>query len=293
MISRAKLKDHPIHPMLVAFPIALWVTAFVFDLLGRWLVNDYLWAAGFYAIVAGIVGAVAAAIPGVVDLFSVVPPNSSARKRGYMHGALNTVVLIVFLAIAIRRGGAAVMPDNTSLLLSAIALVILGVAGWMGGTLVYRNHIGVVRRYAGASKLITRTLDSWDRPVCGQTELAEGQMMLAIIEGQRVVVGRCSEGVVAFSDYCTHKGGPLHDGVMMGCAVQCPWHGSNFDVLNGRVIAGPAEEKIATYKVQVRGNEVYVLQPPHLVEQKRREEEAARPAETPDSRRPPGKRKSA
>jgi nitrite reductase/ring-hydroxylating ferredoxin subunit len=83
-------------------------------------------------------------------------------------------------------------------------------------------------------------------------------MMLAIIQGERVAVGRCETGIVAFQDRCTHKGGSLADGALIGCTVQCPWHGSNFDVHTGRVVAGPAEQRIDTYEIDVRGNEVFV-----------------------------------
>jgi nitrite reductase/ring-hydroxylating ferredoxin subunit len=54
----------------------------------------------------------------------------------------------------------------------------------------------------------------------------------------------------------------LADGALIGCTVQCPWHGSNFDVYTGRVVAGPAEQKISTYEIDVRGNEVYVRPQP-------------------------------
>src|SRR5437588_6537058 len=83
-------------------------------------------------------------------------------------------------------------------------------------------------------------------------------MLLAIVGTERVVVGRCSEGLFAFSDSCTHKGGSLADVALVDCTVQCPWHGSQFDIRNGRVVAGPAEEKIDTYSIETRGNEVYI-----------------------------------
>src|SRR3954467_2916482 len=84
MRSKARISSHPVHPMLVMFPFGLWVASFVFDLLGRVFGNADLFAAGFYALIGGCIGAVLAAVPGVVDLFSVVPPDSSARKRGYI-----------------------------------------------------------------------------------------------------------------------------------------------------------------------------------------------------------------
>jgi nitrite reductase/ring-hydroxylating ferredoxin subunit/uncharacterized membrane protein len=247
--------------MLIPFPFALWTASLLFDAIGVLRGNSLLWSAGFYAAIAGCIGAVFAAVPGVIDLFAVVPPNSSGRKRGYIHGALNVTVLILFAYLLFRRGSAFTEPDGISLLISAVAVGLLSASGWLGGTLVYRNQIGVDHRYAGAGKQRERTLENWDMPVCNTGELAEGQMMLAKVGTERVVVGRCTEGIVAFSDHCTHRGGPLHDGVLIGCTVQCPWHGSNFDVHTGRVAAGPAEKKIETYDIEIRKNEVYVKKP--------------------------------
>ncbi len=258
MLARAQFKSHPLHPQFVAFPIGLWTTSFIFDAIGRSAANPLLWAAGFYALIAGCVGAALAAVPGAIDLFTVVPPNSSGKQRGLVHGGLNSLVLLLFIYIAWRRGAPGEMPDNLSLTLSAVGVIGLGVSGWLGATLVYRNQIAVDHRYANAGKWKERTLSGWDRPVCHEGELGLGQMMLARVAGDRVVVGHCSDGIVAFSDHCTHKGGPLSDGALMGCAVQCPWHGSNFDVHTGRVIAGPAEKKIDVYEVEVRAGEVYV-----------------------------------
>ena len=258
MRSTARISSHPIHPMLVALPLGLWIGSWIFDVIGAISGNAYLFAASFYSAVAGIVGALLAAVPGAIDWLTVVPPNSSAKKRGAIHGSLNVLILIAFLVIAFRRGGAANPADGVELTISTIAIVVLGISGWLGGTLAYRNQIGVDRRYAGAGKLKERTLDSWDRPVCNQSELGDGQVMLAKIQNERVVVARCSEGMVAFSDHCTHKGGPLSDGALVDCTVQCPWHGSQFDVRSGRVVAGPAAEKIKTYDIEIRAGEVYV-----------------------------------
>jgi len=256
MRSKAAIQSHPLHPMLVAFPIGLWVAAFIFDLVGR--NNPNLWAAGFYCVIGGCIGAVLAALPGALDWLTVVPPESSAKQRGLIHGGLNTLNLLLFIYIAYRLGSPDVQPDPTTLALMAIGVVVLGISGWLGGTLVYRNQIGIDHRYAGSGKFKSRTFENWSRPVCNQSELADGQMLLASVGSERVVVGRCSEGLFAFSDHCTHRGGPLSDGALVGCTVQCPWHGSQFDIRTGRVVAGPAQEKIQTRMIEIRGGEVYV-----------------------------------
>ena len=121
----------------------------------------------------------------------------------------------------------------------------------MGGTLAYRNQIGVDHRYANAGKWQEARVG---RPKADALEavahgLEMNQMKLVHVGGNRVAVGRTGKGYFAFQDRCTHKGGPLSDGALMCGTVQCPWHGSQFDVHTGEVKAGPAEAKIETYDV--------------------------------------------
>jgi nitrite reductase/ring-hydroxylating ferredoxin subunit/uncharacterized membrane protein len=258
MISKASIRSHPIHPMVVAFPIGLWVTSFIFDLIGAASHEQGYFFASFYMIVAGCVGAVFAAVPGVVDLFGVIPANSSGRSRGYIHGSVNTLALLLFIYTSYRRGNPGNIADGVAIGVSAAGVVLIAISGWLGGTLVYRNQVGVDHRYANAGKFKERAVKDFSRPVCNQSELSDGQMMLARVGDERIAIGRCSEGIFAFSDQCTHKGGPLSDGALVGCTVQCPWHGSQFDVKTGRVVAGPAQEKIRIYATEVRAGEVYV-----------------------------------
>jgi nitrite reductase/ring-hydroxylating ferredoxin subunit/uncharacterized membrane protein len=258
MRSRAQVNSHPIHPMLVVLPLGLFVGSWIFDLIGKATNNELLWAASYYCVIAGLIGGFCAAIPGLIDWMSVVPPRSSAKQRGLIHGGLNTLVLIAFLVIAVHRSAAIGEPGGFELGLITVAIIVLAISGWLGGTLSYRNQIGVDHRYANAGNWKERELESWERPACNQSELGEGQMMLVRVGTERVVVGRCAEGVTAFGDHCTHKGGSLADGALVGCTVQCPWHGSQFDVHTGRVIAGPAKSKIDTYDIDIRSGEVYI-----------------------------------
>ncbi len=258
MRSRAQVKSHPIHPFLVTFPIGLFITSFIFDLAGLAASNAGLYAVGWWCVIAGLCGGALAAIPGAIDLLSVVPANSSGRSRGYKHAVLNVAVLALFIAVAAHRAGPEARPDGLSLLLSGIGVLTLLTSGWLGATLVYRNQIGVDHRYANATKYRTVELSRWDQPVCNADELAPGQLLLADITGTRVAVGRCAEGIIAFADHCTHKGGPLSDGTLIGCTVQCPWHGSQFNVHTGKAVAGPAQDDIETFDAQVRDGQVYV-----------------------------------
>jgi len=78
------------------------------------------------------------------------------------------------------------------------------------------------------------------------------------VDGKRIVLARTAKGYAAFSDGCTHKGGSLADGAMICGTVQCPWHGSQFDVSTGAVKAGPAEKGIDVYTVRERDGEIFL-----------------------------------
>jgi nitrite reductase/ring-hydroxylating ferredoxin subunit len=138
------------------------------------------------------------------------------------------------------------------------------VGGWLGGTLVYRNQIGVDHRYAEAGKW--REVSVEGKPgeavvVEGAQELQAGQMMLVRAGDRRIVVARSDDGFVAFDDHCTHRGGSLAGGTLACGTVCCPWHGSQFTVKDGSVAAGPAKKPIATYEVKKTGKEVQLVLP--------------------------------
>jgi nitrite reductase/ring-hydroxylating ferredoxin subunit len=132
----------------------------------------------------------------------------------------------------------------------------------MGGTLVYRNQIAVDHRYAGAGKWEPKSMppppEEAAIDIGSEDQLQIDQMKLLIVGDRRVVLARTERGYVAFDDRCTHRGGPLSDGTLACGRVQCPWHGSQFDVDDGSVEHGPAEEPIATYQVEARGGRVFL-----------------------------------
>ncbi len=258
MRSKAHFKSHPLHPILIPFPIAFFTGTFVFDVLGFMQDNEDFRRTAMYLEIAGIVMALIAAVPGIIDYFFTVPPDSSAKKRATQHGLTNISMVVVFaIALYLRD-------QNTTPLvvigLEALGVVLLVIAGWMGGTLVYRNQIGVDPRYAHAGKWKEEYLESKESPVqvAVVDELKENQMKLVHIDGKRIVIGRTEKGYVAFDDHCTHRGGSLAGGAMMCGTVQCPWHGSQFDVHTGTVTAGPAKEAISVYKLSERDGAVYL-----------------------------------
>jgi uncharacterized membrane protein/nitrite reductase/ring-hydroxylating ferredoxin subunit len=259
MRSKASFKGHPIHPALIPFPFAFLYGAFFFDLVGRLTQRTAWWTTGGYLAVVGIITALVAAAPGLVDYVYTVPPRSTGKTRATRHMIANLAAVVLFALAGYLRGGVAVDPPPVSLVLEAVGVVLLTAGGWMGGVLVNRNQIGVDPRYASAGKWREASVEV--RPgssavVAKADELKVNQMKLLRVDGQRIVLGRTEDGYVAFDDHCTHSGGSLAGGAMICGTVQCPWHGSQFDVRTGQVKMGPADEPISTYRVWQDGGEV-------------------------------------
>jgi nitrite reductase/ring-hydroxylating ferredoxin subunit/uncharacterized membrane protein len=262
MRSRASLRGHPIHPALIPFPFAFLYGAFLFHLAGRLVERPAWWTTGSHLAVAGIVMALVAAVPGAIDYFYTVPPRSTGKQRARKHALVNLSAVGLFAVTVLLRGGGDVVPGAVDLALEALAVGLLTFGGWMGGTLVSRNQISVDHRYAGAGKWREETVTALGarEVVVGRAdELEVDQLKLVHLDGRRIAVGRTADGYVAFDDRCSHRGGSLADGVMICGTVQCPWHGSQFDTASGAVRAGPAEEAIATWRVERRGDDLVLL----------------------------------
>jgi uncharacterized membrane protein/nitrite reductase/ring-hydroxylating ferredoxin subunit len=262
MRSKASIKGHPIHPALIPFPIAFLVGALAFDAAGMFMDRPAWWTTGAYLAVAGVGTALVAAIPGFIDYLFTVPPKSSGKKRATQHMLVNLTAVTVFVVAWLLRGDAATRPEALQLLLEATGVGLLTIGGWMGGTLAFRNQIGVDHRYASAGKWIeeyVRTDPNGSAIVGHSGELEVDQMKLVHVDGRRIVLARTADGYVAFDDRCTHRGGSLAGGIMMCGRVHCPWHGSQFDVESGVVTAGPAKEPIETFRVEKKGDGLQVI----------------------------------
>jgi len=259
MKSTAHFKGHPIHPILVSFPIAFFSGSFIFDCAGWLTGKDELWRTGYWLQIAGIGFALLAAIPGIIDYYFTVPPKSTAKKRATKHALLNTSMIILFASIWFYRQNESPSP-YIIIGIEFIGLILLSIAGWMGGTLVFRNQIGVDPRYAGAGKWKEEYFKEpgGNIKVAATDELKPNQMKLLHINNKRIVLARTENNYVAFDDRCTHRGGSLAGGSMICGTVQCPWHGSQFDVNSGEVKAGPAKEKINIYSVNEVDGKVFL-----------------------------------
>jgi uncharacterized membrane protein len=142
MESRAKLLGHPIHQMLIVFPLGLLAMAVIFDVLAIVLAEGYWSEIAYWMIAAGIVTGLLAAPFGLVDWLAI-PSGTRAKRVGALHGGGNVVVLLLFAGSWLLRSEAPRSPDGLALALSFAAGVLALATGWLGGELVDRLAVGV------------------------------------------------------------------------------------------------------------------------------------------------------
>ena len=141
MASPASFKSHPIHPMLVPLPIGLWIFSLICDAIYLLGSHAPVWKdVAFYTMAGGIIGALLAAVPGLIDLLSLSP--SKAKTLGIRHMLLNLSAVATFaLNLWLRSRGAP--GSNPPILLSLVGVVLIGVSGWLGGEMVYVHGVAV------------------------------------------------------------------------------------------------------------------------------------------------------
>ena len=92
-------------------------------------------------------------------------------------------------------------------------------------------------------------------------DIPSSQMKAVEVNGEKICVVNVEGKYYAIGNVCTHEGGPLADGTLEGYDVECPWHGSKFDVRTGKVTNPPADTPEPTYEVKAEGNNVLVRKP--------------------------------
>lgn len=142
MESKVKAFGHPIHPMLIVFPLGLLATSLIFDIV-HWITgNGFFSVVAFWMIAAGIIGGLLAAIFGLIDWLAI-PGGTRAKTVGLWHGSGNVVVVVLFILSWLIRLNTQANPPIIASLLSILAVVLALVTGWLGGELVDRLGVGV------------------------------------------------------------------------------------------------------------------------------------------------------
>jgi uncharacterized membrane protein len=142
MHAKARIFGHPVHQMLIVFPLGLLATSIIFDITfmathnGRWADISY------WMIVVGIISGLLAAVFGLID-WSAIPSGTRAKRIGLLHGVGNVVVVLLFIVSWYLRRPAPQSPATTAIVLSFVGVGLAVVTGWLGGELVDRLAVGV------------------------------------------------------------------------------------------------------------------------------------------------------
>jgi uncharacterized membrane protein len=140
MKTPASIAGHPIHPMLVPIAIGGFVLSFAFDLVAMATGTGNPWnLLSYYTMVGGIIGALAAALPGLVDLLSL---SGYTKGVAVKHMLINLTVVAIYIFNAYLRHGS---PQDMKLpmILSVVTILMLLVSGWLGGKMVFEAGVGV------------------------------------------------------------------------------------------------------------------------------------------------------
>jgi uncharacterized membrane protein len=140
MRTPASIARHPIHPMLVPIPIGCWILSLGCDLLFVLGAGATHWATvSFWSMLAGLLGAIVAAAPGIIDMLSLT---GTPKKLALTHMTLNILIVLLYaMNFGMRVNGGAIL--GLPLAFSIIAISLLAVSGWLGGHMVYVHRVAV------------------------------------------------------------------------------------------------------------------------------------------------------
>lgn len=225
---------HPLHPLLTDLPIGFWTSAWVLDIVGGRRSRP----AARRLVGLGVLSAVPTVAAGFADWSELERPE---RRVGAVHAVANAAAtgLYALSYLARRRGR-----PGAGVALGWAGATAATAGGYLGGHLAYRRAAAVNRNADVAPQV------DW-APVSlppGQDErpLARGDL-----GGVPVVVASTPGGRHALAARCSHLGGPLDEGQLVGDGcLRCPWHASTFRLDDGGVVSGPATAPQPAYEVR-------------------------------------------
>jgi nitrite reductase/ring-hydroxylating ferredoxin subunit/uncharacterized membrane protein len=236
---------HPLHPVLVQFPVGAFMSAAVLDLLpGRGRAATTL-------IAAGTAGAVPAIAAGLQDWSEMGPDR---RRVGLVHATANGIALGLYAGSLVAR-----LRGRSGLgkILGYAGLSAAGLGAYLGGHLSYSQGGGMNQ----AAPETMRVPTEWT--VIGSlADLPEGKPVVRKAGEVPLLVYRLGDRVTAMIERCSHETGPLGEGKVVGegrdACVVCPWHGSEFRLVDGKVKHGPAANDQPLLRTRVENGQVEV-----------------------------------
>ena len=138
-----RLLSHPVHPLVVAFPIALLALTPLWDGAAFFGIEPGLALVGYWTELAGLIGGGAALVTGIADFLGLENPSPELTKAALSHAGVAFGTLSVFVLAFVLRGGSSGEPRGLVLGLEVLGALCLVATGWLGAHLVFRHGAGV------------------------------------------------------------------------------------------------------------------------------------------------------
>jgi nitrite reductase/ring-hydroxylating ferredoxin subunit len=226
-----KWLGHSLHAAITSFAVGALLSVSLLDVLGFAAAADAL-------LLLGLVAMVAAAVSGIADYSDT---DGLARMRATVHNTVMIVTLVVYvLSLVIRLGAPA---DRTPAIVTGlVAAVLLTVGAYVGGEVVYALG-NMIDRHAWR-----RGAADWVR--LDLSEVGEAVPARVMAGEHPLLVVRYGETIYAMDEICAHAGAPLSEGKIVDSQIQCPWHGSRYELRTGYKERGPTTFDQPSYEVR-------------------------------------------
>ena len=230
---------HPLHSVLTDAPIGILFLVIVLDLVNQRAAADI-------ALILGILSMLAAAVSGAADYSDT---DGTAREHATVHSTLMVVALIAYVASLGMRLAAPDGSDRTAAVwVSILGFGIMSAGAYVGGQVVYTLGNMVSRHAFRGSGAKWIALEPSELDPDG--DIPEGRPVKGKLGINTVALVRQGDLVLAVHDQCAHAGGPLSGGSLGDGTIECPWHGSRFQLADGHVVRGPSVHDQPAYEVR-------------------------------------------
>jgi nitrite reductase/ring-hydroxylating ferredoxin subunit/uncharacterized membrane protein len=238
---------HPVHPMIVLVPMGTWSSAVLLD----WLGGKDAETGADLLLGAGLLSALPTVATGYADWADTEPASDTVRRVGIVHAACNGAAAMLFAtSLAARASGA----RGRGKLLALAGLGVISAGGYLGGHLTYAEGVGV------DTTTFEEYPEDWTQALA-DAALGEGEMKAVEVDGVAIVIARTGGQVYALADTCVHRKGSLAGGELVGECVECPLHGSRFQLVDGSVERGPAAYPQPVLETRVHEGSIEVRAP--------------------------------
>lgn len=237
---------HPLHPVITDIPLGAWTLAVLFDIVYIFNRTPTWRTAADLTIFIGVLAALGAAVTGYTDWNETI---DRERRVGIAHGLLNTLVIALYIiSLVIRVSGGS---RGVAIALAWIGYLLVLSAAYLGGEMVFSIGTAVNHHaWQQVPEKFTR--------VMLEGQLHDGILVRGMAGDTPVLLYKKGDRVCAISETCSHAGGPLSEGEIIGNQVQCPWHASRFDLCTGLVRGGPATISQVRYETRVQNGQIEV-----------------------------------